>query len=52
MRLLESLVIKGEKNGEKIKVLRFFLLVQGNPSAELLLQTRSGKYNLELLAVS
>lgn len=52
MRLLESLVIKGEKNGEKIKVPFLCLLAQGNPSAGLLLLTRSGKHNLELLAVS
>lgn len=44
--------MKGEKNGEKIQVLFLCLLAQGNPSAGLLLLTRSGKHNLELLAVS
>lgn len=52
MRLLESLVMKGEKNGEKIQVLFLCLLAQENPSDGLLLLTRSGKHNLESLSVS
>lgn len=53
MRLLESLVMKeNERMEKKIQVLFLCLLAQGNPSAGLLLLTRSGKHNLELLTAS
>lgn len=43
---------ENERMEKKIQVLFLCLLAQGNPSDGLLLLTRSGKHNLELLTVS